>query len=198
MKWYRKAAEQGHAQAKKQLGEALFKLGNRYATGNFDHASEQTPPWWPGADHINVKYSKEALRCYREAGDLGNVEALFKLGDCYEKGLGVEKDLKEAVKWYRMAAEQGYARAQSVLGWYYVNGRVTIDPKEAIKWYTKAAEQGYTGSPQGLVQVELGDCYAKGLGVEKDLKEAVKWYRKAAEQGHAQAKKRLRDLGYSN
>ena len=34
----------------------------------------------------------------------------------YASGEGVPEDDKEAVKWYRLAAEQGYAQAQYNLG----------------------------------------------------------------------------------
>ncbi len=36
-------------------------------------------------------------------------------------------------------------------------------------------------------QLELGDCYYNGRGVNQDYTEAVKWYQTAAEQGHAKA-----------
>ena len=46
---------------------------------------------------------------------------------------------------------------------------------------------------QGLAkaQYNLGLCYEKGDGVEKDSTAAVKWYRKAAEQGFAVAQSNL-------
>jgi len=34
----------------------------------------------------------------------------------YDRGQGVPKDYKEAVKWYRLAAEQGVPKAQFSLG----------------------------------------------------------------------------------
>ena len=37
----------------------------------------------------------------------GNADAQFKLGVCYDHGDGVAKNLVEAVKWFREAAEQG-------------------------------------------------------------------------------------------
>ena len=40
----------------------------------------------------------------------------------YDNGEGVPEDDAEAVKWYRLAAEQGYAGAQSNLGVMYSNG----------------------------------------------------------------------------
>ena len=48
-------------------------------------------------------------------------------------GYGVPQDYAEAVKWYRLAAEQGYARAQYNLGVMYDNGRgVLKTSKEAV------------------------------------------------------------------
>lgn len=44
------------------------------------------------------------------------------LGMAYQSGIGVEKDEKEAVNWYRKAAEQGNVRAQFMLGMAYQNG----------------------------------------------------------------------------
>lgn len=42
--------------------------------------------------------------------------AQYNLGVCYDRGNGVTKNAEEAVKWYRKAAEQGYAKAQDSLG----------------------------------------------------------------------------------
>ena len=47
----------------------------------------------------------------RRAAEQGNAVAQHNLGLCYDYGTGVEKDGREAVKWYRKAAEQGYADA---------------------------------------------------------------------------------------
>ena len=61
----------------------------------------------------------------------------------YDNGEGVPQDYAEAVKWYRLAAEQGDANAQYNLGLMYDNGQgVPQDYAEAVKWYRLAAEQG--------------------------------------------------------
>ena len=80
------------------------------------------------------------------------------------------------MKWYRKAAEQGYAQAQHNLGAIYDNGSgVPQDYAEAVKWYRKAAEQGHASA-----QKELGNMYAYGLGVPQDYVQAHKWYNLAA------------------
>ena len=36
------------------------------------------------------------------------------MGVCYDNGTGVPLDKTEATKWYRLAADQGYAQAQVI------------------------------------------------------------------------------------
>ncbi|MFQ5672316.1 MAG: tetratricopeptide repeat protein, partial [Nitrospinales bacterium] len=52
-----------------------------------------------------------------------DAEAQNALGLMYELGLGVQKDYQQAVKWYRLAAEQGVAWAQFNLGLMYHEGQ---------------------------------------------------------------------------
>ena len=42
-------------------------------------------------------------------------EAQFNLGECYEFGIGVTKNLNEAIRYYRLAARQGYEEARIAL-----------------------------------------------------------------------------------
>jgi TPR repeat protein len=44
------------------------------------------------------------------------------LGYLYENGLGVTRDYAEAARWYQLAADSGYARAQFHLGVLYAEG----------------------------------------------------------------------------
>lgn len=43
----------------------------------------------------------------KNKAEQGNAEAQYSLGVCYRCGDGVEKNLEEAIKWYKKAAEQG-------------------------------------------------------------------------------------------
>jgi TPR repeat protein len=84
----------------------------------------------------------------------------------------VAKDEVEAVRWYRKAADQGDAGAQSNLGFCYANGTgVAKDEVEAVRWYRKAADQGDAGA-----QSNLASCYAYGKGVAKDEIEACAYW----------------------
>ena len=99
---------------------------------------------------------------------------------CMPRRDGVPEDHAEAVRWYRMAAEQGNAKAQNSLGDMYYRGEgIPEDHAEAARWSRLAAEQGHAEA-----QYNLGVMYDKGEGVPEDGTEAARWYRMAAEQGH--------------
>ena len=52
-------------------------------------------------------------------------------------------DWAEGARWYRLAAEQGYAKAQTNLGYMYANGQgVLQDNVTASMWYTIGAVNG--------------------------------------------------------
>ncbi len=166
VRWYRKSAEQGHAQAQVNLGTLYSKgLG-------------------VGRDYT------EAVKWYRKAAEQEHAQAQNNLGVMYSEGQGVEQDYNEAAKWCGKAAEQGHAQAQTNLCIMYSEGQgVEQDYKEAAKLCRKAAEQGH-----GQAQAILGIMYSQGQGVEQDFIEAARWHRKAAEQGINYAREALKRL----
>lgn len=86
-------------------------------------------------------------------------------------GEGVSQDYAEAATWYRLAAEQGFADAQTKLGWMLSQGEgVPQDYVEAAKWYHLAAEQGDTNA-----QALLGFMFRSGTGVRQDFVRAHMW-----------------------
>ena len=116
--WYRKAAEQGYA-------EAQYKLGGYYEMGL-------------GVERNYI----EAAKWYRLAAEQGYAWAQNSIGECYYNGKGVEQNYTEAAKWYRLAAEQGNFAAKRNLGLCYYNGQgVEQNYDEAQYWLKKYEEQ---------------------------------------------------------
>lgn len=112
----------------------------------------------------------------------GEPAAQMVLGYMYLTGDGVAKDITEAEKWYRLAANNGNETALIKLALEYDDGVFGNDPGEAAKWARKGAELGFS-----QCQTILALFYWSGNGVSKDLVEAAKWARKAAEQDDPQA-----------
>ena len=113
----------------------------------------------------------------------------------FEDGVEAHKrgDFSNALRIFRLVAEQGDPTAQYNLGaMYHIGEGVLQDYKEALKWYRMSADQGIASA-----QFNLGLMYSNGEGVPQDYKEALKWYRMSAEQGNAKAQFNL-GLMYSN
>ena len=66
----------------------------------------------------------------------------------HRMGLGMTKDQKEAIKWSRLAAKQGNADAQLMLGSLYAKaeGGESADVVNAYVWYEASANRGQEGN----------------------------------------------------
>lgn len=69
----------------------------------------------------------------------GNLLAQHELGFAYLASL----EKAQAVAWFRKAADEGFADAQTTLGLLYRDGQgVPQDYSQAVAWFRKAADQG--------------------------------------------------------
>jgi hypothetical protein len=122
--------------------------------------------------------SEVFAKLLREKAIACDPEFQYRVGNCYYQGVGVDINHTEDVKWYRLAAEQGHAKAQNNLGYAYQKGLgIAVDIKEAIKWYERSAKQG-----EATAQVHLGVCYINGEGVTQNIEEGVRLLELAADQ----------------
>jgi TPR repeat protein/tRNA A-37 threonylcarbamoyl transferase component Bud32 len=206
VRWYKAAAEQGHAEAQFELGKLHEEGGDvpedkAEAARWYRMAAEQGHPraqvnlgWLYRMGEGVPEDLAEAARWFRKAAEQGDTYGQERLAWMYRKGYGVPKDYEEAARWYRMAAEQGDEDAQNALGFFYAMGRgLPQNDAEAVRWYRAAAEQSHKEA-----QFNLGECYELGVGVPKDLAEAARWYKMAAEQEHENAKRALRRMAVSS
>ena len=131
--------------------------------------------------------SKVDIRKVLQEADPWDVSGYVSLGWCYANGYGVPQDYREAVKWWRRAADQGNEVAQICLVWYYEN--VFGVPQDYRKTETKHSKVAELGDKRA--QVYVGGSYAESKSVSQDYGGATKWWRKAVEQGDAGAQYNL-------
>ena len=92
-------------------------------------------------------------------------------------------DWRHAMAAYRQAAAQGDARAMTVLGHMYREGRgVTVDKQMAAQWYERGAAGGNRAA-----RFSLADMLESGEGVARDVPRAARLYEQSARQGFPQA-----------
>jgi TPR repeat protein len=214
--WYRKAADQGHAEAKGKYYSYNFKF---YPDDEWLFRAVAAEMSAMGLS-VPQQLDEAAFR-WRKAAEQGNAQAQFNLGNMYESGQGVSRDHTEAANWYRKAAQQGHSRAQLFLGL-----KINLGPSFAIEasgpnpvqranwpqaafWLGEAFRQGIgpvwdffeNASDEGFIynhpgvgrwewdeeprRMDVGSLLAQGA--PRDYAEAATWFRKAAVQGDANA-----------
>jgi Sel1 repeat len=96
-----------------------------------------------------------------------------------------------AMKAFRIAADQGNARAMANLGWIYENGfGIDRDYAQAMIWYLKAVDHGDV-----IANWNIARLYENGWGVSRDLVLARSWYQKAADKGDTRSQEALKHVG---
>ncbi|MFY8000795.1 MAG: tetratricopeptide repeat protein [Candidatus Kapaibacteriota bacterium] len=106
--WWKESAKKKHP-----LG--IYNLGFAYSVG-YGYNLER--------DSVKAeKYYIQAFPGVKSLAERGDLVAQSDLGDMYFGAQGVPQNLPEAVKWYRKAAEQGYAPALYGLGLAYLYGQ---------------------------------------------------------------------------
>lgn len=130
------------------------------------------------------------LASLTERAQAGDGPAQMKLAEMYQFGKGAPRNLNQAARWWRMAADQNFREAQFWLGVMYAEGDgVTKDDTEAYKWFKMAAERG-----QVRAQSFLGEMHSEGDGAPLDLVEAYTWFLLAGANGNLIAKHEIPKL----
>ena len=122
------------------------------AMADYNKAIELKPDY---TDIYNNRAELQIAAKKFEDVEQGDALGQFSIGSSYEQGRGVVQDDKEAVKWYRKAAEQEYAPAQYNLGLMYVKGQGIIqDHVYAHMWFNIAAAHGSDAGRENRESIE--------------------------------------------
>jgi len=130
-----------------------------------------------------AKTDPRAFESLKRLADLGDPLMQFGVGTLYDSTLNFSKlaapDMKEALKYYRAAAEQGHLFAAFNYGNALVQGRgVPRDVAAGFPWLLKAANANITQAAR-----LVGILYRDGNGVPPDKAMSLKWFRQAADKG---------------
>jgi len=131
-----------------------------------------------------------ARRLLLRPAEHGDAYGELLLGNIASAREGTPDDIREAARWYRMAADKGLAAAQAKLAACYAAGSgVEQSDAQAVQWYLRAARQGDVQAA-----ASLGYYYQLGNDVPHDDAEAARWYRVAAEHGDTLSQNMLGDF----
>ena len=191
--------QQNHDNLKEatQAAKRSLELGNEAAKIKLGEIQE------------DEKLMKEGFNALKKKVDSGDMHYVNSLGYAYEFGIGTSLSIKEAMKYYEMAAKQNNTLGMTNLADLY-NQEDKL--KKAKPLLVKAAEKEH-GYAQYLLAMNFFDLYSENnkealfwlekaanhdepealfqLGVYysegNDLAKSIKYYQRAAELNHADA-----------
>ena len=155
----------------------------------------------------NPALLSEAVELYKKSANQGFTDAKFALGRCYEEGIGVRKNYRGAIQWYKAAeisitndlfkypdpvGEADRARLDSLVEsgiFDALMDSIDYDNEPTLETEECNAELGDADA-----QNSLGCRYKVGKDVEKDISKAFYWFHKSAEQGYEAGMLHLAEL----
>jgi TPR repeat protein len=147
---------------------------------------------WPDTHGRGKPTDNERYTWAERAAATKYPPGLFELGLCFEKGIGVPRDLAKARELYEESSTGGFGLASHRLGTAYVDGQFgEMDARKAVDFMKLAVEQG-----EPLAALQLGRWFESEGNVSRDLPASVRWYELASEMGDFFATQRLQ-LAYT-
>lgn len=158
--WYRKAANQNHA-------EAQFALSNAYALG-------RGVPMNP----------TEMFNWLGKAAENGYMPAMVAMAAVLDRGFGLPQDVAAATSWIKRAAEAGSVNATFQYAQRLQSGfGVEKNEREAMEWFTRAAMRGHPSA-----QLLLGSIGDGSIAAPEQNIEALVWLTLATRNGPPEIK----------
>jgi membrane associated rhomboid family serine protease/Tfp pilus assembly protein PilF len=138
-----------------------------------------------GYTYQSMGKNTQAFAEYRKAADKGDDEGEYYSAKMYESGDGTPKDAKQAVYWYRKAADQGSADQLNNVAWAFAtSSEPGVRNPEAALEYAQKAVKAEKGDPRPHILDTLAEAYY----VNGQYKNAVQTEKRALELVTAQEK----------
>ena len=133
-----------------------------------------------------------------ERASLGDSVAQFDVAQMYQQGMGTEKSISEAIKYYQLAAAQNDLPAEYQLGVLYLQGEEGLEPnlRVGMEWLTDAAFKGNYYAQYALARIyEQGFSDPSGHEViAANPSQSKSMYQLAAASGYGLAQYRLAEI----
>ena len=118
-----------------------------------------------------------------KASNQGDPEATNRVGVMYEQGIGVEKDLVKAFKYYHTSANMNSLSGMANFASCLLEGKGTdVNINLGLEWLNKSSEKG-----NGVASTTLASYYTNGKYVEQDYKKAKELLERGMEQKYGPA-----------
>ena len=142
--------------------------------------------------HDKEKYAK-AFTEFQKGADKGFSSCFTWMGIYYLEGLSVNKNIDRGFDLVKKGADMGSPMGLTMIGDIYTFGLygVTQNIPLGLIYLERAIS---TEDPNPIAFFSMGEVYANGIGVEKNIQKAIEMYEKADALGAPMAKYAINEL----
>lgn len=182
LKWFSMAAKQKHVKAIANMG-LCYQLGRGIKQDSLMAVKLYKESVKAGNTEL-VKQREENVEKNKSAFDIN------LLADIYYNGCGntVKKNIDQALKYYKIAADNNSVEAAVTVATIYDQSKMYA---EALPYYQKAADQG-----NALSEYKYGEYLCNGKGTKVDKAKAATYLDKAVKHNIPNAMMMMGDLLY--
>lgn len=194
---YKEAARCYQWASKNGSLQALYSLAQMYQEGKGVEQDEEMADKLMQHLHETMRWLKDdiiPLQTVKEQAENGDPDAMYQLGNRYNKGDGVEQDAAKAVELYTKAAENGNSSAAIALARLYIIGEkagVEEDCDKAIALLQPLEESGNSAVFYFLSCAYNNKSLTKNNYSWETAEKAFGYMRKAADAGDFNAMQEL-------
>jgi len=170
------------------LPEAMYMCTHQYIDDLSKKLEKEYKEWekrgWSLEEYDGTYDVNTAFAYYKEEAENGKVESMVTVARWYLNGMDdlgerVEKNEREAFKWYSKAAAKGDPGAIVEVAKLHLKGKGTpVNISEGFQLLKRESDRG-----NRYAYSVLAELYRDGIGTTKNLDETLRLYKKAAEKG---------------
>lgn len=179
---YAKAAEYYTRASQGNVPYADYRLAHMFAIGQGVEQDQELS---------EILYRKALNEFIEQEKQQPDAAVEFRIAEMYLRGIGVEQNIDEAVKWLTLCCEKENPRAQFELAALYQKGESIQRDEEKAQTLYSAALAGFVNeeknTPAASIEYRIASMFAKGYGTDQDAEKSFRWYKQAADNGHAHA-----------
>lgn len=143
-----------------------------------------------GIKHFKIENYEYAIKSFKKGALLSNIKCINRIGWMYFDGMGVDKDINEAKKWWLKSVELKSGDAMNNIGLLHRSGLgLRQNFRLAMRWFKRGAEL-----KDAYCMYNIGEMYEMGQGMASDLQAAQNWYKRSAKLGYDAAKDKVTRL----
>ena len=152
---------------------------------NQENQREAVRLYEDGKKALEEKDYDSAYKFFKQSADLGNIDAIYELSECYYWGRGIDINYDKAVSLIRLGLDKENNNCFFLMGRAFCDGNgVDKDINKAKTYYRKAIDECSDKKVIGCAQGNLANILWNEINSESDKSTVINLYKESIKNGN--------------